>query len=204
MPEKQQRQQKNVPMGSMDRERLASNQRNKQNAQPDPPSGAAILVAPELPFRPSTDATAAAGATGQATAADPANGDSKPLTNGQANGVTTNGATTNGTTPAAAPGLPGTKQKFVAQPISGVTPLALTEENAPDLHLLTPEEVELCKVSRLQPKPYLMIKEQVLKEALKGNGTLKKKQVKEISRLDSQKGGRLFDFFVNSGWIGKV
>ena len=205
--EKQQRQQKNVPMGSMDRERLASNQRNKQNAQPDPPSGAAILVAPELPFRPSTDATAAAGATGQATAADPANGDSKPLTNGQANGVTTNGATTNGTTPAAAAatgGAPGTKQKFVAQPISGVTPLALTEENAPDLHLLTPEEVELCKVSRLQPKPYLMIKEQVLKEALKGNGTLKKKQVKEISRLDSQKGGRLFDFFVNSGWIGKV
>ncbi|KAJ2968512.1 hypothetical protein NUW58_g10206 [Xylaria curta] len=72
------------------------------------------------------------------------------------------------------------------------------------MHLLTPEEMELCKVSRLQPKPYLMIKEQVLKEALKGNGSLKKKQVKEICRLDSQKGGRLFDFFIDSGWIAKA
>jgi transcriptional adapter 2-alpha len=80
----------------------------------------------------------------------------------------------------------------------------MSQDNAPDLHLLTPEEAELCKVSRLQPKPYLMIKEQVLKEALKGNGTLKKKQVKEICRLDGQKGSRVFEFFLNSGWIGKA
>lgn len=191
--EKAQRIQKTIPMGSMDRERLASAQRNKQNVQADPPSGAAVLVAPELPFRPATNGTG----TGTTTqpAADGEGGDPKPLTNGHTNGVT-NGAVTNGTGPG--------KQRFMAQPISGVQPLPLTQENAPDLHLLTPEEVEICKVSRLQPKPYLMIKEQVLKEALKGNGTLKKKQVKEISRLDSQKGSRLFDFFVNSGWIGKV
>ncbi len=192
--EKQQRIQKAIPMGSMDRERLASAQRNKQNVQPDPPSGAAILVAPELPFRPATNGMAPL-TNGQA-ASDAADGDAKPLTNGHTNGVT-NGAVTNG---ASTPG----KQRFIAQPISGVQPLPLTQENAPDLHLLTPEEVEICKISRIQPKPYLMIKEQVLKEALKGNGTLKKKQVKEISRLDSQKGSRLFDFFVNSGWIGKV
>jgi transcriptional adapter 2-alpha len=49
-----------------------------------------------------------------------------------------------------------------------------------------------------------MIKEQILKEALKGNGSLKKKQAKEICRLDSQKGGRLFEFFVNSGWVIKA
>ena len=200
--EKQQRQQKNVPMGSMDRERLASNQRSKQNAQPEPPSGAAILVAPELPFRPNTNGSGVTGATGQAAADTAASDGAKPPTDGQSNGATTNGVATNGVPAATA--APGAKQKFVAQPISGLQPLPLTEENAPDLHLLTPEEVELCKVSRIQPKPYLMIKEQVLKEALKGNGTLKKKQVKEISRLDSQKGGRLFDFFVNSGWIGKV
>ncbi|RYP53612.1 hypothetical protein DL768_001476 [Monosporascus sp. mg162] len=193
--EKQQRIQKAIPMGSMDRERLASAQRNKQVVQPEPPSGAAILVAPELPFRPATNG-AGTGPAAQATP-DPVTGDAKPSTNGHTNGATTNGVVTNGTP------TPG-KQRFVAQPISGVQPLALSEENAPDLHLLTPEEVEICKVSRIQPKPYLMIKEQVLKEALKGNGTLKKKQVKEISRLDSQKGSRLFDFFVNSGWIGKV
>ncbi len=83
-------------------------------------------------------------------------------------------------------------------------PLPLGQDNAPDLHLLTPEEAELCKVVRLQPKPYLMIKEQIIKEAMKANGTLKKKQAKEICRLDSQKGGRIFEFFINAGWIGKA
>lgn len=190
--DKVQRIQKNVPMGSMDRERLASAQRSKQVVQPEPPSGAATLVAPELPFRP------ALGGTTAQDLADLAKGDLKPLTNGHPNGHT-NGAT-NGVN-----GTPtNTRNKFVAIPISGMQPLQLTQDTAPDMHLLTPEEIELCKISRLQPKPYLMIKEQVLKEALKGNGTLKKKQVKEICKLDSQKGSRIFDFFVNSGWIGKV
>ncbi|KAI1076830.1 transcriptional adaptor-like protein [Whalleya microplaca] len=195
--EKSQRMQKAIPMGSMDRERLASAQRSKQNIQPEPPSGAALLVAPELPFRPATN-----GATSQGTT-DPSastNGEAKPLTNGHTNGATNGNtieAATNGSAPA-------TRQRVIPQPISGVQPLPLNQENANDFHLLTPEEAELCKVSRLQPKPYLMIKEQVLKEALKGNGALKKKQVKEICRLDSQKGGRIFDFFINSGWIGKA
>jgi transcriptional adapter 2-alpha len=189
--EKAQRIQKAVPMGSMDRDRLASAQRSKQTVQPEPPSGAALLVAPVLPFRPGTNGTA--GPT-QGTPEPSANGDYKPLTDGHSHETATDGAITNGTS----------RQRFVSQPISGVQPLPLSEDNAPDLHLLTPEEVELCKVSRIQPKPYLMIKEQVLKEALKGNGCLKKKQVKEICRLDSQKGGRIFDFFINSGWIAKA
>lgn len=183
--------QKAIPMGSMDRERLATAQRSKQNIQPEPPSGAALLVAPELPFRPATNGAASHGTP------DPSNRDADKAaaenhTNGATNGVVTNGTATSA------------KQRFVSQPISGVQPLALSQDNAPDMHLLTPEEAELCKVSRLQPKPYLMIKEQVLKEALKGNGTLKKKQVKEICRLDGQKGGRIFEFFWNSGWIGKA
>jgi transcriptional adapter 2-alpha len=183
--------QKAIPMGSMDRERLATAQRSKQNIQPEPPSGAALLVAPELPFRPATNGAASHGTP------DPSNRDTdKAVADNHTNGVT-NGVVTNGTTISA-------KQRFVSQPISGVQPLPLSQDNAPDMHLLTPEEAELCKVSRLQPKPYLMIKEQVLKEALKGNGTLKKKQVKEICRLDGQKGGRIFEFFWNSGWIGKA
>lgn len=211
--EKAVRSQRNQQMGSMDRERerLAQAQRGKQAIQPEPPSGAAMLVAPELPFRPASSGAAAPRATTDATngangangtngaigaiGINEADGESKPATNGNANSAT-NGATTNG--------APVTRQRFVSQPISGVQPLNLTQDNAPDLHLLTPEEAELCKVSRLQPKPYLMIKEQVLKEALKGNGALKKKQVKEICRLDSQKGGRIFDFFINSGWISKA
>ncbi|KAH9994581.1 transcriptional adaptor-like protein [Xylariaceae sp. FL0662B] len=191
--EKAQRIQKTIPMGSMDRERLASAQRSKQNIQPEPPSGAALLVAPELPFRPATNGTATHSVPDPSAST---NGESKPLTNGYTNGVTDGGGA-NGNAPM-------TRHRFVSQAISGVQPLPLSQDNANDLHLLTPEEVELCKVSRLQPKPYLMIKEQVLKEALKGNGALKKKQVKEICRLDSQKGGRIFDFFINSGWIAKA
>ena len=192
--EKAQRIQKAIPMGSMDRERLASAQRSKQNVQPEPPSGAALLVAPELPFRPGTNnAMTATHGTPDA----PTNGESKPQTDSRASETVTNGVVTNGN-------ATQTRPRFISQPISGVQPLALSEDSAPDMHLLTPEEVELCKVSRIQPKPYLMIKEQVLKEALKGNGSLKKKQVKEICRLDSQKGGRIFDFFINSGWIAKA
>jgi transcriptional adapter 2-alpha len=178
--DKSQRIQRAIPMGSMDRERLASAQRNKQQPPPEPPSGAALLVAPELPIRTA-----------------PLNGDSNgevKVNGNHANGAVNGSVVVNGIK----------REKQMPQPLSGVQPLALSQDNAPDLHLLTPEEAELCKVVRLQPKPYLMIKEQILKEALKGNGTLKKKQAREICRLDTQKGGRIFEFFINSGWIGKA
>ncbi len=185
--EKSQRIQKAIPMGSMDRERLASAQRNKQPPPVEPPSGAALLVAPELPIRPAPVNGAANG---------DAHGEPTPLTNG--NHV-------NGGSVVVANGIAGTKkEKYIAQSISGVQPLPLGQDNAPDLHLLTPEEAELFKVVRLQPKPYLMIKEQIIKDAMKAKGTLKKKQAKEICRLDSQKGGRIFEFFINAGWIGKA
>lgn len=184
--DKSQRIQKAIPMGSMDRERLATAQRSKQAPQPEPPSGSALLIAPELPLRLAGPANGVV------------NGDSKALTNGHADGAEgTNGV--NGVNGHAPP-----RQKHVPQPLSGVQPLHLSQENAPDLHLLTPEEAKLCEVVRLQPKPYLMIKEQILKEALKTNGSLKKKQAKEICRLDSQKGARIFDFFINAGWVGKA
>ncbi|KAL2176877.1 uncharacterized protein P884DRAFT_260386 [Thermothelomyces heterothallicus CBS 202.75] len=183
--EKALRIQKSIPLGSMDRERLATNQRNKQQPPPEPPSGAALLVAPELPFRSTT--------TNGASTGEGANG-VKTESNGNVNGGSV----------VVANGGPPTRQKYVPQPIPGVQPLQLTQDNAPDLHLLTPEEVKLCETLRLQPKPYLMIKEQILKEALKGNGSLKKKQAKEICRLDSQKGGRIFDFMVNAGWVVKA
>lgn len=175
--DKQQRLQKAVPMGSLDRERFASSQR-----QPKPPpiietpSGAAAFVAPDLPTRPKP-------------ADVPIKSEAKlPLTNGHANGTIT----------------PAPKQKFLIPIISGVSPISLAQENIADLHLLTDEEIELCEKTRLHPKPYLVIKESVMKEALKGNGLLKKKQVKELVRLESSKGGRIFDFFVAHGWLGKA
>jgi len=178
--EKGSRAQKAVPMGSMDRERLANAPKSKQPPPPDPPSGSALLIAPELTLRP------ASSVNGEV------NGTPKPLTNGHTNGV--NGVNGHDTP----------KPKVLPSPIPGLQPLQHTAENCADIHLLTIEEVKLCEVVRLAPKPYLMIKEKILKEALKGNGTIKKKQAKEICRLDSQKGARIFDFFVNAGWVGKA
>lgn len=180
--EKAARLQKSVPMGSMDRERLASSQRSKQQVVPDPPSGAALLVAPELPVRLAPQANAAA-----------TDDDAKSANNSNAHGAT-------GVDGPPVPSRP----KYVQQPITGLQPLQLTQDGVHDLQLLTPEEAKLCEIVRLQPKPYLMIKEQILKEALKTNGLLKKKQLKEICRLDSQKGGRIFEFFINAGWVGKA
>jgi len=175
------RAQKAQPMGSLDRERFASSQRAKTAPPIETPSGAALLVAPELPIR-LTQADSSGVSPARSALPD------KVLTNGHANGTMT----------------PQKREKFVIQSIPGVTPISMTQENAPDIHLLTQEEVELCEKTRINPKPYLVIKEAIMKEALKGNGQLKKKTAKEICRLEGQKGGRIFDFFVNSGWVGKA
>jgi transcriptional adapter 2-alpha len=184
--EKVQRAQKAQPMGSLDRERFASSQRSKPIATAETPSGAALLVAPELPIR-----------LQQPFASSTPGASPRPLPNGNGH------ANSNGTlTPTSLK-----QPKLSSQtPLNGVIPFPATSDApAPqDAHLLTKEENELCRVLRLQPKPYLVIKEQLMKEALKGNGQMKKKVAKEICRLESQKGGRIFDFFVSAGWIGKA
>jgi transcriptional adapter 2-alpha len=176
------RAQKAQPMGSLDRERFASSQRAKPAPVIETPSGAAAFVAPELVIRPAQHTNGDAISPGRDK-----NVPDKVLTNGHTNGIFT---------PA--------KQKFQVQPISGVSPISLAQENVADLHLLTPEEVDLCEKTRLHPKPYLVIKESVMKEALKGNGQLKKKQVRELAKVESSKGGRLFEFFVASGWLNRA
>lgn len=65
----------------------------------------------------------------------------------------------------------------------GVAPLMLTNENATDLHLLTPAEQQLCSSLRIMPKPYLVMKEVLMKEAMKHGGVLKKKVAREICRV---------------------
>jgi transcriptional adapter 2-alpha len=179
--EKSQRVQNKQPMGSLDRERLASSQRS---TKPPPiletPSGVAALVAPDL--APGLLTSTSSPLPLRTALAEKPNGTS--LSNGQA--------------------VPPTKTKYIIPQLSGITPLHLTSENAPDLHLLTPEEIELCKMCRIQPKPYLVLKERILKEAVMGNGSLKKRQVKELCGVDGQKAGRIFEFFVGAGWVGKA
>ncbi|CZR62685.1 probable transcriptional adapter 2 [Phialocephala subalpina] len=172
--EKIARAQKAQPMGSLDRERFASSQRTKAPPVIETPSGAAAFVAPDLVIRTNPSPR-------------DKNVPDKVLTNGHANGTVT---------PA--------KQKYQIPPLAGVSPTSLSQENIADAHLLTEEERELCEKLRLHPKPYLVTKEAIMKEALKGDGKLKKKQVKELTSLENQKGSRLFDFFVVHGWLGKA
>ncbi|KAI6376054.1 hypothetical protein MCOR25_002869 [Pyricularia grisea] len=207
--EKAARIQKAIPLGSMDRDRLATNQRSKAPPPPDPPSGAALLVAPEMPARLATKGSHGNSLASENVEHAASNGDavkSEAHANGGANGDTSSVIVANGdgaVNGVAANGVVK-KEKFELQPIPNLTPLQFTLDQTPDLQVLTPDEVKLCELLRIQPKPYLMIKEQLLKEALKTNGTLKKKQAKEICRLDNAKGSRIFEFFVNSGWVGKA
>lgn len=69
--------------------------------------------------------------------------------------------------------------------LSGInyTPLNLSSEHANDLHLLSEEEQKLCSVLRIKPKPYIAIKEMMMKEALRQGGVLKKKTAREMCRV---------------------
>lgn len=159
--EKQQRLQRLMPQGSFDR--FAST-RPKQAQQSEHPSAASQLTTPELPLR----LQKAAGSTkGPEPSNVPMNDFDRALaSNGDA-----------GITPQPA------KPKFVIQPLTGVIPWKLEENGAADLHLLTKEEVEICNVLHIQPKPYLVIKETLLKEAMKQGGGLKKKDARAICRV---------------------
>ncbi|KAI1007992.1 Transcriptional adapter 2 [Podosphaera aphanis] len=95
-------------------------------------------------------------------------------------------------------------KKYQVPPIPNITPISIEKKNIPDSHLLLPEEIELCEKTRIHPKPYLAIKENILREAIRANGTLKKRQVRELANIETQKGASIFDFFVAHGWLGRA
>ncbi|KAL8659630.1 MAG: hypothetical protein Q9226_000335 [Calogaya cf. arnoldii] len=116
----------------------------------------------------------------------------------------TKGPLTNGNNNISATPTSQSKPKYSVPPLSGTSPLNLAKENTTDLHLLTKEEADLCSTLRLMPKPYLVIKEGLIKEAMRTGGSLKRKSAKEVCKIDPSRSTRIFDFFVNSGWIQKV
>ncbi|KAF2662649.1 transcriptional adaptor 2 [Lophiostoma macrostomum CBS 122681] len=174
--EKQQRQARGPPLGQFDR--LASNRLGKPTPPFETPSASLQLTAPELPERLKNG------------------GLSTPPPERHANGV--NG-TTNGVSTAHPP-----KQKFTAKVLPNTVPLKFGKEVASDLQLLTKEEREVCSILRIMPKPYLVMKENLIREAMKQGGALKKKAAKELCKIDTNKGGQLFDFFVHNGWIARA
>lgn len=170
---------------SLQYERMATSR--KPAPAIETPLGANEMIQPELPPRlQNGPPTPPPSVTSNSGSRAPTNG------NGGASGHVGAGAATS------------KKQRFVVAPIAGIAPLKFTDEHTADLRLLGKEERELCSVCRLSPKAYALLKEAVFREALKHGGSLKKKAMREICRIDVNKCSRLFDLFVWSGWITKA
>lgn len=77
-------------------------------------------------------------------------------------------------------------------------PLDISE--ADGVHLLTEEEQTLCSTLRILPRPYMVIKDTILKEYAR-QGYLKRRQARGLIKIDVNKTSRIYDFFIESGWI---
>jgi transcriptional adapter 2-alpha len=73
----------------------------------------------------------------------------------------------------------------VVQPLSGITPWRLEDDRtlAPDLQLLSEEEIQLCNALHIRPKPYMALKDGLIKEAVKQGGYMKKKEARSVCRV---------------------
>ncbi|KAL8934574.1 MAG: hypothetical protein Q9211_005158 [Gyalolechia sp. 1 TL-2023] len=195
--DKQIRAQRPAPTGAFDR--IGGIRAPKPTPPVETTSATTILTAPELPERlKSTHPQTASSSVAQ----PPITSTSHPTSN--ALSTPTKGPLTNGNTNIAATPSSQLKPKYSVPALNGTVPLKLANENTTDLHLLTKEEADLCSALRLMPKPYLVIKEGLIKEAMKTGGGLKRKSAKEVCKIDPSKSTRIFDFFVHAGWIQKV
>eukprot|EP00842_Homolaphlyctis_polyrhiza_P006910 jgi/Hompol1/808/HPOL_004512-RA len=79
-------------------------------------------------------------------------------------------------------------------------PLPLDIRNADGIDLLSENEQYLCSNLRLFPHAYLSIKSVILKEYA-AKGTLTRRQARTLVKIDVNKTGCIFDFFVEMGWI---
>lgn len=80
---------------------------------------------------------------------------------------------------------------------SVVAPLNLA--NAPSLHLLTAPEQTLCSQLRILPKSYLVIKETLVREFARRGGKLRRREARELVKIDVNKTSRVWDFLVQAG-----
>jgi transcriptional adapter 2-alpha len=172
--EKQQRQARAPPLGQFDR--LASSRIAKPTPPFEQPSAATALLGAELPLHIK-----------------------------HSSGLTTPPPDRNGVNGASGVVTPQhTKIKFVPKQLPGTVPLKFGKEVKADLQLLNAEEVEICSTLRIMPKSYLVIKEKILREALKNGGALKKKVAREVCGIDTNKTSQLFEYMVHSGWIARA
>ncbi|OBZ71060.1 Transcriptional adapter ADA2 [Grifola frondosa] len=97
--------------------------------------------------------------------------------------------------------------KLSAVTVSGTGPPArkmpapLNLANSPALHLLTPEEQTLCSQLRILPKPYLVIKETLVREYARRGGKLRRREARDLVKIDVNKTSRVWDFLVQAGFL---
>ncbi|KAF9818139.1 hypothetical protein IEO21_02981 [Rhodonia placenta] len=99
------------------------------------------------------------------------------------------------TTPKPAPAVIGTG------PPGRKMPAPLNLANSPLLHLLTPEEQTLCSQLRILPKPYLVIKETLVREYARRGGKLRRREARDLVKIDVNKTSRVWDFLVQAGFL---
>lgn len=73
--------------------------------------------------------------------------------------------------------------------------------NSPSLHLLTPPEQYLCSQLRILPKPYLVIKETLVREYARRGGKLRRREARDLVKIDVNKTSRVWDFLVQAGFL---
>ncbi|RMD40559.1 hypothetical protein DV735_g4573, partial [Chaetothyriales sp. CBS 134920] len=183
--DKQARAARNQPQGQFDRMPQLL-KKGVQHQQSDLPTEASKLTAPELPLRfhkPKKDVQNFADSK-----------DAKPQIENDFDKMFADA-------PISKP-----KVRYVVPPLNGSTPWHLEKDKtlAPDLQLLSEEEIQLCNTLHIRPKPYLALKEGLLKEAMKQGGHMKKKEARQVCRIDVNKANRVFDFMIHSGWIAKA
>ncbi|KAJ7752108.1 hypothetical protein B0H16DRAFT_1547447 [Mycena metata] len=73
--------------------------------------------------------------------------------------------------------------------------------NSPSLHLLTPVEQTLCSQLRILPKPYLVVKETLVREYARRGGKLRRREARDLVKIDVNKTSRVWDFLAQAGFL---
>ncbi|KAF8312851.1 hypothetical protein DL93DRAFT_2125980 [Clavulina sp. PMI_390] len=80
-------------------------------------------------------------------------------------------------------------------------PAPLNLANADSLHLLTAREQELCSQLRILPKPYLVVKETLVAEYARRGGNLKKRDARDLVKIDVNKTSRIWEYLESAGLL---
>ncbi|KAI9290808.1 hypothetical protein K502DRAFT_368933 [Neoconidiobolus thromboides FSU 785] len=88
------------------------------------------------------------------------------------------------------------KQRTIGR--KAIQPLDIS--GAEGIELLLPDEIQLCSALRLYPKTYLSIKETLIKECAT-RGSLRRRQARELIKIDVNKTARVYDFLSMMGWV---